>query len=344
MSSRLANSMSVREGLVRIVSAERFSTKPRSDANNHVVIMERVGGSERHYTTLCSGEAKLSIGEQLWGRYTCYIVNMAYRQTRIADQFPTRDRLTSVRVEMDVSYRALDANRIILGGDALKALRDELSKLLRRELSRVEMEEIDEEGLERKLTELGRSAANGWGLAVSQVRLSIDWSKELLDDARQVRKEDNARRRKGMLELEDIDHVKAVLDRLGLEGHWPELRLKLLSMSREEAYEQISALLTEQRQLARSVGVQRLEQDQELIKHMIDEGILEGMDLEEFQNKLLKQYIDTSRAATAVGTSPLSLLGLDMGQPAALGSGEQSGGKEDAGDEAGADSGDAGEE
>lgn len=319
MPARTQSSLDVIEGLVRIVSAERFSRKPRSGSNAHVVVMEEVGGSERHYTTLRSHQDKLSIGEQLWGRYACYIVDRSEHSMRIEEELPTKDELTEVHATMDVSYRAVDGERLVLGvADALTALRTELVSALRAELRLLSVDAVDERKLEAKVLQHGVAARPSWGLEVTKARLSVGWSKEALAKARRLRAEDHDRAREQHLEIDDIKQIKRVLAELGIAGNRPEFSVKLMAMDRKEAWQEVFGMLEDYRDKEAQYVFQQLGQDHELIKYFIDNKILEDMDLQEFGKKLLSQYADPSKASAAFGIS----LGIGASDAGAIGSGE----------------------
>ena len=74
----MADKLSVREGLIEVIEAKRFQAKPRSGGNEHVVVMEKVGTRVNHYCTLRSRDEQLSIGEQLWGNFVCFVMVSFY--------------------------------------------------------------------------------------------------------------------------------------------------------------------------------------------------------------------------------------------------------------------------
>ena len=181
MASNMSGKLTVQEGLVQIIEVERFQAKPRSGGNTHVVVMERSGSTLRHYCTLRSDQDKLSIGEQLWGKYVCYVVSLGQREMRIEQDFQTNNQLDSIRVVADVVYAAVDGERVVLGvEDALHTLREDLVALLRREIRRLSMEQIAEEQLEAKLNAASASLQGRLGIAVERARVRVDWDdKEL---------------------------------------------------------------------------------------------------------------------------------------------------------------------
>src|SRR5512139_4071727 len=98
MPTNYSNKLSVREGLIKVVSAERFQAKPRPGGNVHVVVMQRSGDSLRYYTTLKSRNDSLSMGEKFWGSFVFLVVDMSLRQFTVQWDFPTRDHITNVHI------------------------------------------------------------------------------------------------------------------------------------------------------------------------------------------------------------------------------------------------------
>ena len=328
MATEISSTLSVREGLIQVVNVERFQSKPRSGGNTHVVVMEKAGDVLRHYCTLKSDTDRLSIGEQLWGRFVCYIVDLSSRELRIEQEFPTRDRITSIRVVADVIYRAVDAERVTLGvDDALQSLHKDLTTVLRRGIARLPLEQVTEETLETRLNQESARFQSRLGIAIERTRVRVDWPEEVLarrraadkqvraqqaEDAQRQRAkklEDEDRRRRESLEVEDIEHIDDVIQRLGLEGLSADFRLRLHSMSREEALNQIIELIGEERQYAREVWGRRMEEEYALLRELIDKGVLEEMDLVEFGKGLLDRYQHSMALEQTFGAPPSVLFG-----------------------------------
>ena len=159
MPEDMPNKQSVREGLIQVLSVERFQAKPRAGSNTTVVVMEQTGKALRHYGTLLPGQDALSIGERLWGKFVCYVVDMAERELHIDQKFLTYDRVASVRVQADVVYQVVDAERVAIRvEDAVKSLNTELLALLEREIVRLPLEQVTAQHLEDYL----KRESRGW--------------------------------------------------------------------------------------------------------------------------------------------------------------------------------------
>jgi hypothetical protein len=333
MATKMSEKLSVREGLIQVVSAERFQSKPRSGGNTHVVVMEKTGRTVRHYCTLRSDKDTLSIGEQLWGNFVCYVVDLSSRELRIEEEFPTHDRITDVRAIVDVIYRATDGELVALGiEDALQSLREDLVTLLRREIVRLPLEQVTEEYLETRLNQESTRFQTRLGIAIERTRVRVDWPEEVLarrraaeerehalreEDVQRRRDwelEDRARQRKERLELEDIEHIDTLIRRLGLEALPADVRLRLHALPREEAMQQVIALIEEQRRQVQDVLGRRMEQEYDLVRKLIDDGVLEEMDLVDFGKALLDRYRNGLTFGEAFGM-PSRLLFGESRQP-----------------------------
>ncbi len=305
-----SDKLTVREGLVQVVSAERFQTKPLSGSNTHVVVMEKTGSALRHYCTLTSPQAKLSIGEQLWGNYVCYVVDLSSRELHIEQEFPIQDRINKIKVSADIVYHAENGERVAIGvEDALASLREDLTTVLKREIVRfAKLDDIVEEHLEARLQQASTGTLSRLGIAIEKARVRADWPEEVLarrraalekvraqreqdaQRARDQRLQDEDRRRAESLEVEDIEHIDQVIQKLGLTGLPADIRLRLHAMPRKEAYSQIIKLIEDQRAYAREVMGRRMQEEYALLKKMIDDKVLEEMDLVEFGKNLLDRY------------------------------------------------------
>ena len=288
MTTKMSDKLSVREGLIQVVSAERFQSKPRSGGNTHVVVMEKTGGTLRHYCTLRSDTDTLSIGEQLWGNFVCYVIDLGSREMRIEEECPTSDRITSVQAAVDVLYRAVDGERVALGvEDALRSLREDLVTLLRREIVRLPLKQVTEEYLETRLNQASARFQSRLGIAIERTRVRVDWPEEVLarrraaqereralreEEAKRQREwkiEERARQREKRLELDDMEHIDTVIRRLGLEGLPPDVRLRLHALPRQEALNEIIAAIEEQRKFVRGVWDRRMQEEYDLLKKLI---------------------------------------------------------------------------
>ena len=326
--SKMSNTLSVREKLIEIVDAERFKSKPQGDPNTHIIVMKKTGNTLKHYATL--PRDRLSVGEQLWGDFVCYAVDLSVRKMQINQEFSTRDRITSVRVLVDLSYRVVNSEMVAIGvDDALQHLQQEIITILRREILRLSIDQISEEYLENILIATDSYLRGLVGIGIVHVRTSADWG----DDALKQRKDDAARARQKridaekrkddqQMELEDIEHINTLLHKLGLNGLPADARLQLLALSRKEAYGQISVLIAQQRNLAQDVMRERLKEEYALLREMIDKGILEDMDLADFGKELMHKYQHMIATEQVLGMPPSIYLGGIPG--AALGDGSSS--------------------
>ena len=280
MTQDMSDKQSVREGLIQVLSVERFQSKPRAGSNTAVVVMEQSGLALRHYCTLLPGQETLSIGERMWGKFVCYVVDMGERELHIDQSFLTYDRVASVRVQAEVVYQVVDAERVAIRvEDALKSLNTELLALLEREIVRLPLEQVTAELLEGYLKRESPRLEGRLGIAVERARIRVEWDEKLLaqraEDAKRRRDrqlEDEQRRRQQSLEMEDVAHIDALIRDLGLEGLPADFRLRLVALPRKEALAQIISLIEQQRGLALGALSRRREQEFELLKQMISDG------------------------------------------------------------------------
>lgn len=313
----MSNKQSVREGLIQVLSAERFQAKPRAGSNTAVVVMEQTGEALRHYGTLLSGQDVLSIGERLWGKFVCYVVDMAERELHIDQKFLTYDRVASVRVQAEIVYQVVDAERVVLRvEDALKSLNTELLALLEREIVRLQLDEVTAQHLEDYLKRESPRLQGRLGIAVERARIRTEWDERLLaqraEDVKRRRDrqlEDEQRRRQQSLEMEDVAHIDALIRDLGLEGLPADFRLRLVALPRKEALSQIISMIEQQRSLALGALSRRREQEFELLKQMISDGTLEPMDKVEFGKRLMDRYQNMMAYEDVLGMSPTVYLG-----------------------------------
>lgn len=299
----------IREGLIQVVSAERLRAKPLGGTNAHVVVMHKRGGTLHHYCTLRSSQDRLSVGEQLWGDFVCYVIDLADRNMRIEQDFATSDRITNVHVVADIIYHAVDGEQVALGvDDALASLRENLVTILRREIVRLPLDSVTEENLEARVGQERQRIEARLGIAVAGVRIRVDWPEEVLDlrraDAeerrriraeeqqrqREIRREDEARQHERNIELEDIEHIDQIVRRLGMEG-WPaDFRFRLHSLPRKEALQEIIEAISEQRAQTQKLMGARMQEELAILQKLIDNETLAGPDLEEFGRALLERY------------------------------------------------------
>jgi len=334
MATKMSDKLSIREGLIKVVSAERFQlNKPRSGGNMHVVVMEKTGDTLRHYCTLRSDKDALSIGERVWGNFVCYVVDLNSRELRIEEECPTQDRITNVRVVADIIYRAVDGERVAIGvEDALRSLREDSVTLLRREVVRVPLNRVTEEHLETHLHQASTRFQSRLGIAIERVRVRVDWPEEVLARRRAALEqklaqraeaakrrgewelEEQVRHREKRLEMEDIEHIDQLVQRLGLQGMPADLRLRLHALPREEALNQIIAAIEEQRKYVRGALDRRMQEEYALLRKLIDDGVLEDMDLVDFGRSLLDRYQHSLAFEEAFGASSGFLFG-DIQRP-----------------------------
>lgn len=323
---------SVQEGLIRIVSAERFQSKPQAGENVTVIIMRKSGGVLHYYGTLESGQDKFSLGEQIWGNFVCYVVDRGMRKMTIEDNYATVDKITNVRVKTTITYQVVDPKLVAIGvDDALQSLREELTTLIKREIARQQIERISEPELENLLERQDRQIRGLFGITMIKASVNVEWDKEIIAGLKEERNrrskrkvEDEDRQRSRELELDDIDHIDEVLARLGLASLPADARLKLLSMPRAKAYEAIGEYIQSQRAKMQDAFLDRAKQEYELLQKMIDRGILEDFQLQDLGSTLLERYSHMVAMEDAFGVSPSIMLG---GNPSAsrkaIGSGER---------------------
>jgi len=325
-----ASKFSVREGLIRIVEAERFQAKPQAGENVTVIIMKKSGDVLRYYGIFTSGQDQFSIGEKIWGNFVCYVVDRSVRKLVIEGDFATSDKITTVHVKADVYYQVLDPKLVAIGvDDALLSLRDELVSVIKRDVSQMHMEQVLEDRLTTVILRQDMSMRSSLGLCISKANVNLEWDKEVLaalreDKSRKYKqkREDEDIVRKRQLEMGDIEHVDQVLVRLGLNSLPVDIRLKLLSMPREKAYEEIGGYIQQQRGLMQQTFLERAKQEYELLQKMIDRGMLEDFDLQDLGKNLLDRYSHMVTMEEAFGVSPSLMLGSAPKQ-SSLGSGDK---------------------
>jgi hypothetical protein len=311
MSTDMSNKLSVREGLIRVETAERFQAKPEAGENVQVVVMQKTGKSLHHYVTLRTSNERLSIGEKFWGDYVCYIVDMSARRTKIDQEFVTRDHATKVRVTADISYKAIDGQYVAIGvDDALLTLREELITYLKREIGKLIIDQVTEEFLDGRIYQQGMALQNLTGLAINKVAVALEWPEEIVkiikarkEQRRKQAEEDENRRRQAViddenrqrsqkLEKEDIDHVDILMDKLGLSSMPADMRLKMMALPRQQAYLEIAKFIDETRRQYQQIRLERDKQDDELLLRFMNDGTLEEMDLVDLGKKLLSRRLD----------------------------------------------------
>lgn len=316
------NSLTVTTGLVRIVNADLFQRTPRGDGAVHVVVMRKTGRSPNHYCTLRSAKDKLSVGEDLLGSYVCYIVSLDRRSYEFRENYLTRDRVTQAPVTVKLSYHAHDGDEIVLfSGDGLQYLKDEIVKYVRRWISNLTLEQIDESRLENELLRNLAPLAGQYGLSVEKTDVSVDWPAEmierrraLIEERRRQQAEDDARRRKQAIEDEerrrqqeiedkerarqreneiadrrhlirldeqDFERINRFLAQLNMERLPPELVMRLYAMPRDQALHEIIEWIEMRRQEARAFARERSQRDHELLMRMIEENIVQAPDIHE---------------------------------------------------------------
>jgi hypothetical protein len=312
-----ASKFSVREGLIRIVDAERFQPKPQAGENVTVIIMKKSGDVLRYYGIFTSGQDQFSIGEKIWGNFVCYVVDRSVRKLVVEDDFATNDKITTVHVKADISYQVLDPKLVAIGvDDALLSLKDELTTIIKREVSQLSIDQVLENRLEIVLTRQDSSMRSLLGICIIKSSVSLEWAKEILERLRnkrnrqyekEIENEDISRKRE--LEMGDIEHVDQILAKLGLNSLPADARLKLLSMPRERAYEEIVGYIQQQRGLMQQTFLDRSKQEYDLLQKMIDRGILEDFDLQDFGKNLLDRYSHMISMNEVFGVSPSLMLG-----------------------------------
>ena len=324
----MSNKLCVREGLIRVENAERFQSKPEAADHAHVVVMKKSGKTLRYYTTLRSVNERLSIGEKFWGDYICYIVDMSLRHTKIEQEFVTRDHITPVQIIADIAYKVIDAKQVALGvDDALLGLRDEITNHLKKEISKLSLNQVTEEFLEGRIYQEAMRLQSWTGLDVQRITVSLEWSKEIVkqlkadrEKRRQNYEEDKDRRRQALLddenrersqrlEKEDIDHVDILLDKMGLASMPADVKLKLMALPREQAYLEIANFIDETRKQYQTRKLERDEREYEMLIKLINNGTLEDMELVDLGKKLLDRHMDIREQDQDMDLSPSVLFG-----------------------------------
>lgn len=335
MATDFSSSLTVKEGLVRITTAERFEDKPRSDANTHVIVLEKKGKALRHYCTLRPDrDYRWSIGERIWGNFVCYIVDLKWRELHVKEYCDLADHLHKLHISLTLPYRATDGEMVTLGvDDALTTLRDEVLTMIQREVVRLTLKEVTEDALDlagaleqKLLKEQARFKQNS-GLEIRAPRIGVNWGEEILakrraaeakkqawidedadrQRAQKIQKED--RQLAQSLDKEDIRHIDEVIHMLGLQGVPADLRLRLHAMPREQALKEIIGAIEEQRKTMRGIMATRMREEYELLRKMIDDNVLEGMDLVDFGKGLLDRYQHSWAREEVLGMPPHILFG-----------------------------------
>ncbi len=309
-----SSKLSIRDGLIRVVSAERFQAKPEAGGNIHVVVMQKKAGTLRHYATLRSAHDKLSVGEKWLGDFVCYIVDMSVRKMSFEQDFATKDRITNIHIKANVSYQVENAERVAIGvEDALQQMRDELLTLLKREIVRLGLTQIEEKNLEEWLYREAARFRERLGILVQNVSMEADWSEEIkaqlkkdrqqgIDEARDDRArkrrqsiEDEQRARERKLDMEDLDYIDQYIERLGLERLPVDYRLRLHAMPRKEALKEIIDRIEKERsrymESKKQLLQERMTRELSLLETLIKEKRLEPQDgLVDFGKELLNRY------------------------------------------------------
>jgi hypothetical protein len=315
-----SSTLSVREGLIRIVSAERFQAKPQAGENVTVIIMRKSGGVLHYYGTMETDHDKFSLGEQIWGNFTCYVVDRGIRQLALDGEFATMDKISNVQVKATITYQVVDPKLVAIGvDDALSSFREELSTLIKREISHRQIDRISESEIENLLQRQDRQIRGLFGIALIKARVNVDLGKEVIAGLRQ----DRDRQRSHQLELEDINHVDELLTHLGIASLPADARLKLLSMPRTKAYEAIGEYIQTQRAKMQDALLDRAKEEYALLQKMIDRGILEDFQLQDLGSQLLERYSHMVSMEDAFGVSPSIMLGGNPSPRKAIGSGEK---------------------
>jgi hypothetical protein len=329
MPTEISNKLGIREGLIQVMSVEPFQDKPRSAPNTCVVVMEKRGGILRHYCTLHPDrDYKWSIGERIWGNFTCYVVDLRSREFRVDEKFMISDRVNNVRVITAIPYRVINGELVAIGvEDALASMREDVVTALKREIIRLDLMQITESALEERIYKEYMRFRNNLGIEIQAPRITVDWGEEILAQRREALKQQQAwevedgqrkreqriqdedRHRATQLENEDIDHIDQVIRRLGLQGVPADLRLRLHAMPRKEALTAVIAAIEEQRKFARQIMEDRMKEEYALLRKMIDDKILEDMDLAEFGRTLLERYQHSLAVEEAFGMPSAILFG-----------------------------------
>jgi|GEM_PF-1618836 len=168
----MSGNLTFQQQLVQDLPLSGFlsSGKPVGRQGFAVIVVERIGTGFQYYCTLAPGDT-LRVSERMFGKFSAYIVDM--RSARILDineQIPTANPLIKVRVTARVLYGVADAKRVALEvEDPLAKFRDRIVGILRRELSQLTHQKINELVCERAIYGVG--TVSHLGLAVEGVDL-----------------------------------------------------------------------------------------------------------------------------------------------------------------------------
>jgi hypothetical protein len=312
-----SSKLSVQEGLIQVVSAERFQSKPQAGDNVTVIIMKKSGNVLHYYDTLKSGQGRLSIGEQIWGNFVCYVIDNGIRKLIIEGDFATSDKITNMHVKAVISYQVNDPKLVAIGvDDALLSFKEELTTAIKRNIARQTIERIFESQLENTILQQDQQIKSLFGIGIIKASVNLEWDKEIINGLRDDRnlrikqdRENKEKIRNRQLELDDIGHVDQVLLKLGLNSLPADARLKLLSMPREKAYQAIGEYIQDQRNLMQQNFLERAKQEYALLQNLIERGVLEDFDLQDFGKTLLDRYSHMVAMEDAFGVSPSLMLG-----------------------------------
>jgi hypothetical protein len=109
---------------------------------------------------------------------------------------------------------------------------------------------------------------------------------------------------------------------MGLAELPPDIRLQLMALPRQEAYQKIAEFIEQQRAAVQDMMIQRRQQDYDLMKTLIENGTLEEMDLVDFGTSLVKRYQHAYASEELLGMSPSILFGSSSKRQ--IGEGESS--------------------
>lgn len=317
MANDTAENLTQKEGLIKYVEKGRGQQMPKSSSGSQVIALQNLG---KEMTRPVDSGRPLTISERFWGKYTFCIVNTQVRQLKVEDSFPTHDRVFNVHVAFNVRYQVTNAEKVALAEDPLSFIRDYFLFILRTKIAEMPLETLQEQQVKNVLDSIPSWRDNPDYLDVGisllgAIVTKFEPDRALVDHWRKKRELDLKRE----LEIKESERREEILKLLGLEN---DSLARFIIHSKQDDIGRLAEGVGTLMQTQGAIDSQRYNQYIQLFNTMVANNLIEQDQLTGLVTEITEGLKDRRHDIF------LQQVLLSLKPKEALGSGNESGGRE----------------